>query len=292
MTVAEDIVNAVQNIPPLSESAMKIMGLVADPKHSLNDLVPVVSADGVLMAAVFKVVNSAAFGLAREITSISQAIGYLGDKVTVGLALGLCASGVYNDPLEGYEGEAGELWRHCLRTAIAARELSKFTGGAVSPEEAYSGGILHDIGKGVISAFMKGHVHELVSASEQWDVPDFRRAEYERYGTDHCEVGSALATHWNLPSIYRAVIRYHHEPGQASDELKPLVYVLHVADNLAMMSGTGTGADCLLYPFDKAYPDYVRISAAELENLVVRVTFEYEKTANALLHGSGIGGKR
>ncbi|MHC4885832.1 MAG: HDOD domain-containing protein [Planctomycetota bacterium] len=291
MTVAEEIVQAVDRVPPLSQSAMQLMSLVADESHSLNDLVPIVSADSGLTAAVFKVVNSAAFGLNSEITSISRAIGYLGDKVTVGLALGLCASGVYNNPLDGYEGEAGELWHHSLRTAIGARELSKFTGGCVSQEDAYSAGILHDIGKSVISAFMKGDTEELVKASDREECPDFRQAEFERYGTDHCAVGSVLAEHWKLPAIFHAVIAYHHYPEQAAEELKPLTFVLHVADNLAMLSGVGTGADCLLYPFNSNYTEYIEITQKELEALMVSVAVEYEKTAEALLTGTGIGGE-
>jgi putative nucleotidyltransferase with HDIG domain len=291
MTEAEKIIQAVDHIPPLSQSAMQLMATVADPEHSLTDLVPIVSADAVLTAAVLKVVNSASFGLSREITSTSEAISYLGDKVTVGLALGICASKVYNDPLDGYEGQAGELWHHSLRTAIGARELSKFTGGRVSQEDAYSAGILHDIGKGVISAFMKGKTRNLVAEAEEGESTDFREAEHRIYGTDHCEVGAVLAKHWRLPSIFCEVISRHHEPGRSVEELKPLVFVLHVADNLAMMGGVGTGADCLLYPFSSDYGDYIEITPKELEKLVLRVEIEYEKTAEALLQGSKTGEK-
>ena len=52
--------------------------------------------------------------------------------MVLGLALEDCASEVYKDPLEGYCGESGELWRHSLLTALASRELAKISVNKIS----------------------------------------------------------------------------------------------------------------------------------------------------------------
>ena len=177
MTDKKAILRSVSSMRPLSASATRLMTIVSDPDHSIAEIVAVVRNDAVLTGNVLRLVNSAAFGLTVRIETVERAVSYVGGNMVAGIAMGLCVPHVFHDPLEGYNSERGALWRHSLRTAIAAREIARAARQGASPPIAYTAGILHDIGKGVISAHLKGHGDALEQAAKSHEPPDFLAAE-------------------------------------------------------------------------------------------------------------------
>lgn len=282
MTAPGMILRKVHQITPLSESAMRLMEIVSDPDHGLDQIIRVVETDSVLTGQVLHVVNSVAFGLRSEIATVARAIPYMGDKMVVGLSLGMCAASLFNDPLEGYESEAGDLWKHSLRSAIASREAARFTDGRASPDLAYTAGILHDIGKSIISRYLEKRKGEIVRTVDAMEEKDYLLAERLLLGTDHQEVGGALAEHWQLPEPLRMSVTHHHSPANAPEEFRALVYAVHLGDFIAMKGGTGTGADTMMYLMDEHYKDYIAISDEEIESLVYQTGDEFATTVAAM----------
>jgi len=200
--------------------------------------------------------------------------------MVLGLAIGSGSAKIYNDPLVGYSGERGILWRHSLSTAIAARELVPYSVTPTSPCTAFTAGILHDIGKTIISEFMTGVVTESAETLENYD---FLKIEREKLGTDHCEVGAQLLSDWKLPQLLVDVVRSHHTPSLVVEEHRQLTYITHLADFIAVSLGQGTGADAFRYPIDQKHEEYIKISKSDFEKLVFRVETEFEKTRTSLV---------
>jgi len=282
MALPERILESVRSLKPLPQNAMRLLETVRDPNHTVQDIARIVETDAALTGNILRVVNSPAFGLRVEVTTVARAIPFLGDRMTVGIALNLCASQLFNRSLEGYEGEKGSLWRHSMKTAIASKEIARYTNGRVNPDEAYTAGILHDLGKSIISQYLEGRTHELVQTAESGNVRDYLGAESETLGTDHSEVGAALAVHWKLPPALVEVLAHHHSPAQSSEPHRPLVYTIHLGDFVSMMGGAGTGSDTLLYRIDENYKDYISISRQELELVFLHTEQEFEKTLSAM----------
>ncbi len=282
MDIVKDIIAKVKVIPPLSSSSMKLLDLVKDDRYSLQDITRVVQCDPALTANVLKVVNAPAFGLGHQISSLSRAVTFLGDKTVIGIAIATCSPKIYDRALEGYQSGRGELWLHSLHTAIAARELSKRAKKPLSAEAAFTGGILHDIGKAVLSDYLQDKAGELIDVVEANQADGFSEAERSSLGVDHTQVGLALAEHWNLPEPLRECIRFHHTPRLADADFRPLVYCIHLADSVAMLGGSGTGADALLYPLDELWPDYFTLDEAGLEALILAVSIDFLKTKASL----------
>ncbi len=285
MTDKKSILRSVSGMRPLSASATRLMTIVSDPDHSIAEIVSVVRNDAVLTGNVLRLVNSVAFGLAVRIETVERAVSYVGGNMVAGIAMGLCVPHVFYDPLDGYNSDPGALWRHSLRTAIAAREIARAAKQGANPQVAYTAGILHDIGKSVISVHLKGHTEALSERAKAQEPPDFLAAEMEITGTTHCEVGAALCEHWNLPEGLSQVVQYHHAPSEADPENQSLVYAVHLADYAVMLGGTGTGADTLLYGLDQAYEDHAPVTATQLEGIIRDSEHELDKAAEALLGG-------
>jgi putative nucleotidyltransferase with HDIG domain len=251
--LSREIMDRISLIAPLSFTAQKLIEITSDDNHGASDILKIVESDSVLTGNILKVVNSAAFGLKAEILSLSRAISYLGDRLIVGIAIGTSAGELYERPLTGYNAESGELWKHSLKTAIASREVAMFSNGLIQPDVAYTCGILHDIGKSIISEFMGGLMPIITESLNQAESKSYLDIEISAIGTTHSEVGNALAQYWKLPPVLQDAIMNHHSPSRAKIENQGLIYIVHLGDLLAQMSGNGTGLDTMQYELDNGY---------------------------------------
>jgi putative nucleotidyltransferase with HDIG domain len=279
----EEITREVDGIPMLTHVAMRLLGIIGSKDHSLKEVVNLVGSDAALTARILRVANSAAFYRGSAVTTVAKAVLNLGEKLVAGIAIGSCTSKVFKKPLEGYESPEGELWNHSLRAAIAAREVAVLTSDDAFTDLAFTAGLLHDIGKSVISEFLKGTATTMISMLEEGNVEDFLAAERNQIGVDHTEVGYSLASHWNLPEPIRAAIKHHHHPSDAEEDFRKLAYVVHLGDILAMMGGTGTGADALSYKIDAGYEEHVSISKDDINILLLHIQDEFSRTKTAVL---------
>ncbi len=283
---AEAISNRVADIPMLPVVVSRLLTVVGREGHSTKEVVDLVENDVVLTARVLKIANSAAFSRGQSITTLSRAILQLGERMVVGMAMGCCSPQIFNRPLEGYESAAGELWDHSLCTAIATREIIRYARDPLSADLAFTAGLLHDIGKAVISEFLKGNTEKLLLWCDSRRVEDFLTAEREVVGTDHAEVGYAIAQRWNLPELLAGVIQHHHHPSQADGSQKCLIYAVHLADMIAMMGGTGTGADTLAYTIDPDYADFLKLGKDDFDRVFLQVQEEFQNKKAAIFAGA------
>ena len=272
----------VTSIPMISASASRLLQISAQPDHELMDVVSLVKTDANLTARVLKVVNSAAYGLVSKITSVDRAVSYLGEQVVVSIAIENCAGELLGKELAGYEAAGGELWKHDLRAAIAAREVVIQSGADMNPDLAFTAGLLHDIGKALISDYLRGTAPEAVEMISSHDSLDYLAAEEQLVGVDHTIAGYALAQAWQLPEELAVAIRYHHEPAQAEEAYRPLVYAVHLGDSIAMMGGYGTGSDSMRYKLDSNYAEHIQLNANMLANIMLTVDTEFDKLSESL----------
>jgi putative nucleotidyltransferase with HDIG domain len=279
----EAVKKAIEQLPLFSPSALQVLQVMADPEHDLDDVVRIVKYDSALTIRVLKVVNSPVYGLINEVTSIDRALSYLGERAVVSIVVEQNAGDLLRKPLEGYEARQGDLWRHELFTAVASREVAKHARSNFDMDLAFTGGLLHDIGKSVFSSFWSGASKEALDRIDQGDVRDYLAAEQHLVGLDHTLVGFEMARHWQLPESLQTVIRHHHEPTGAAEELRPLVYAVHLGDIISMMAGCVTGSDGMQYHLDTGYAEYFDISSTALGRIVLQAEDEFRKAEASLV---------
>ena len=277
-----EILRVIARIPLLSTSTARLLRLTAEADHDLMEVAEVVKFDSALTARVLRVVNSAAYGLIHPIHSIERAIAYLGERLIVSIALDDSASRLFAKKLDGYAGERGDLWRHALRCAIASREVARLAVGTLSPDLAFTAGILHDIGKAVISDFLAGRTEALLEEIEARRISDYLAGEQQAVGIDHTQAGFELAKAWSLPLPLQMAIAHHHRPALAPEEHRPLAYAVHLGDIIAMMGGCGTGADNLRYSLDEHYADFFRLTADGLARIMLQTEDEFRQIEDSL----------
>ncbi|MEA3465482.1 MAG: HDOD domain-containing protein [Thermodesulfobacteriota bacterium] len=277
----EEIIEAIKDIPLLSPSASQLLQLSASTDHDISEIVDIVKIDAALTARVLKIVNSVAYGLVHEVSTIDRAVGYLGERMIAGIALEDSASALFHKELEGYDGPKSELWNHDLRTAIAAREIAKTAKQPLNPDLAFTAGILHAVGKAILSDFLQQSSKGVLDEIDGDEISDYLEGERELLGIDHTEAGFELAKNWELPETLQCAIRYHHSPAEAPQKHSALVYAVHLGCIVAMMCGSHS-SDSLQYHLDKNYTNYFDLTSDQLALVMLEVNETFNTMHNAM----------
>ena len=205
-----DIFRRVGDLPPLPAVAAKVLEILKDPDADLTALVSIIEKDQALTAKVLRVSNSAYYGLVRRISTVKDAVVTLGFNNMRNQVLALSAYSLMQGPASGYALEAGSLWDHSLCTGLCAEHLADTLGYKSIKDEVFIGGLLHDIGKTILSYYVSARFSNILERVDQLGQT-FVEAERE-LGFDHAEVGARVALRWNLPESLVSMIGDHHKP--------------------------------------------------------------------------------
>lgn len=265
----EYIVSKVNDMKVLPEIINKIIALTDDPDSTVQDMEKAILKDSVLTTKILRLANSAYYGYARNISTISRAAILLGFQAIKSLALASTVRTFLTDELKGYSLEKDDLWTQSQTCAIASRFIAKQI-KYPNPEEAYIAGLLRDIGKTILNQHMEKEYAEVLSKIEIDNV-SFLDAEREVLGFNHAEIGEKVAEKWNLPKALVDAIGHHHTPEQSN--VNPLlVSIVHIADAITMMMGVGLGVDGLAYNLSPMAIDIIGLDELQLENIISQVT--------------------
>ena len=240
------IISKMQDIKSFPQFVIETMRKLNDPESNAADVARSLSRDEGLVLRILKLANSAAYGLSRNITNISEAIAMLGYKSVSNIILAATVYSAMDKGLSGYALDRGELWRHSLMVAYTSRQLAKLT-EKVGTEDAYVGGLLHDIGKVILNDYVRFGYGIIVKMVEEKHIP-FTEAELKVLGFDHAMIGEIMIERWEMPKAYVAAVAYHHKPNDLPEDKKqyqPLLDVVTLANTICLMLGIGLGADGL-----------------------------------------------
>ncbi len=227
--IEREVKQVIHQIPPLPGVVMRLIELVDSENATAEQVESLIVTDPVLTAKVLHLANSAYYGLSRSISTIKQALLVLGFHAVKNLALGIASITVLKNGRAPTPQEL-ELWEHSFLCAGIARELMlRLKRGTRKAEEAFMGGLLHEIGIIVLmTRFPKEYQQVLEYAHKpQSEGLSLMDAERQLLGTDHAQVGGLLAERWELPDELVEVIASHHAPVlPASDHAQVLASVM------------------------------------------------------------------
>lgn len=273
---AQQLVDRVKNLPPVSQAALKLVNLLDQPEADNDEIVNAIKCDNILTAKLLRACNSPYFGLEEPIASVDQAVMILGHQQILHIVLTLAFGSAMVVPLPGYAVEASELWRHSLITASAAEIIAvETTGLNVEKPVAFTVGLLHDIGKLVMSQALTPDLQAQIRI--MIDQQKISRSEAEKavLGTDHGEVGACLLKSWHLPDEIIEATANHHNP--IVEPAPKLSVVTHVANCLAHLAGSAPGWDAFALRVSPQAVAALDINEARLEAMVAEVRASFDK---------------
>lgn len=201
------IVEKISTLPTLPTTVSAILREMANPDSSAIGLAKLISSDQSLAGSILRVVNSAYYNFPRKIGSLTDAIVLLGYKGIRGIVLSVTAFRFFSNSSDYLDRK--KLWDHTLACAITVDFLSRKL--KIDENNSFEAGLLHDIGKVVFDYLDPELFREAIREARRKELP-LMVVEPKYFGTDHTEVGTLLAKHWNLPDNIIQAIQFHHSP--------------------------------------------------------------------------------
>lgn len=213
----------------MPQLVMEIIRITNDPQSSVARLQGAVERDPSLAARLMRTANSATYGLRRRLSTVREAICYLGCNEIKNLVVTASLAGVFKtDGVVGCYNRRG-LWRHLVSVATVSRFVA-LRCGIRRFEEAYIAGLLHDFGIILMDQFLHKAFNDIIRM-----VASGRplcESERQRLGFDHTQLGERVAGQWNLPASTLAAIRYHHCADACATDNRWIAQTVEIADFL------------------------------------------------------------
>ncbi|MDR0590192.1 MAG: HDOD domain-containing protein [Spirochaetaceae bacterium] len=220
------IVNNVNSLPQFPENIIQVQKMINDPKVEMADIAQRISMDPALTADLLKIVNSAQYMLLKKVDSIAEAVKLVGMRGIKNLLYSYGTLRVLGDET----ADKKQLWDHSYKTAFYAYNLIKnFHRDKNILDDAYVGGILHDMGKIIFANVHPTLLKKIKNFCTEKNLPASTFEDLSA-GMNHAEIGALIAEKWNFPESLVNAIRFHHDPAAAPEEDRDLVATVYLSN--------------------------------------------------------------
>lgn len=225
----ERLLESLGDLPSSPAIVSAVIGMASDLNTNLSELGKVLSADQGLTAKVLRLSNSSFYGRSKQIGTVDEAIMTLGYYTLRSLVVASSTHSIFKQ--KDLTRFLPVLWDHSLAAAVAARLLGRQLRLAQT-EEAFIGGLMHDVGKLVLTQKLAepyAAIRQAAQADGEWC-----RHEKEALGFTHVDVGVALLDQWNFPrELVEAVALHHPQPDVAGERPPTLVQLIWLSNLVA-----------------------------------------------------------
>ncbi len=273
------IINSIGELSTLPTIYMKLSHLLSVPNASIKMISNIISEDPAIAAMVLKIVNSAAYGFYNKIGDLQHAVVILGLNEIKNLVLATSIYKVVKEFKASSAFDMQEFWKHSIGCAILARVLAE-TAYLKNPENVFTGGLLHDIGKLIHAAYLREDFNRvLVNVVETGS--QMSESEKNILGFDHAQTGSALAEKWNLPRETVNMIAHHHL-SHMSDTLTREIAAVHIGNSLCIALRMGSGGEKRVPIVNQKAWEILDLNLSDLEYVMQRSTKLFEESISIM----------
>lgn len=233
--------NACPKLPSLQTINVALLKVVNAEESMSSQIASVIRADPSLSSRLLRMVNCVYFGLSAHISSLEDAIFFLGLRRLRELAL---ATPIIEE-LERLQSASipsqlwKNLWAHSIGTATLARDILRASEAGGDDDTHYLAGLLHNVGKIVMAHSFPEQLMAVAGAPVP-TTADACALERQLIGWDHTQIGAYYLERHQLAEELVFAVRYHTEP-----ELAPCHHLyaaaVQLADHLTRHAGLGTG---------------------------------------------------
>jgi len=270
-TETNDLIAEVTQLPVQPGAAMRLLWMLEDPRTSAADLGRLIESDPSLSTQVIRLANTAFYGLSGKVSSAWRAVTVLGLATVRALA----TTAAFDLFSEKGRSVPDDFWPHSVTSAAAAASLARRVG--IQSNEAFSAGLLHDLGTALVFRRAPRRYDAMVEHRGLDRTLTLLDAERAEFGVTHAEVGAAALGVMRFPvELVEAIGAHHDDPAQVTSQLGRL---LIAADALAI------AVDGMVSEENAAVGDALEaldIPASAEQALVDEVTHDQENLAGFL----------
>jgi HD-like signal output (HDOD) protein len=230
------------SLPSLSSINKSLLGLVLTEHRYTAQIGEIISRDPSLTSRLLRLVNSVYYGLSTPVTSIEEAVFYLGIRQIRQLTLVTPVIEDFQKLTSQCAFPWREFWQHCIGTGILTHEIAGVA-QATPDDSDYIAGLVHDVGKIVMAWAFPDHfteIHRLAILGTQ----DLIEIENSILGIDHAELGALYMERHRMSELLIQTARYHHSPEKAQSHGE-IIASVQIADLLIRCEKMGCSGNYL-----------------------------------------------
>lgn len=225
----EELIGENLKLVSLPAIVAKINQSLNDPAASATDIAHLIGQDPVLTARLLKLVNSPFYNFPSQIDTLSMAVTVLGTRQLRDLVIATTLVNHFQITAEA-NFDIETFWCHSITTGIAARTIA-ISQNVPNSERLFICGLLHDIGKMIMSILLPREMESLNSVNKNRNVK-IDNAEEQIFGFTHGNLANELLASWHFPDTISQPINHHHDLA-CPDEFKTDTAIVHIANVLA-----------------------------------------------------------
>lgn len=219
----------IKMFPPLPSLYLRVLNELGSPNYSSQTVAEIVSRDLAMTTRLLQVINSGFYGLPRRITDLTEAVNLLGQETVKTLVLGIQMF-LDHEHIKPLYFSIHQLWQHSNSVAHSARLVAQMeTGNKELADEAYTAGLLHDLGKLVLANNFEAQYNKVQQIARDTRRP-FWEVETEEFGVSHAELGAFILGRWGMPAEFLEATAFHHRPGWRGGLEFSALTAVHVAN--------------------------------------------------------------
>ncbi|MCP5105452.1 MAG: HDOD domain-containing protein [bacterium] len=210
MTKETDLsfIDRIEELSAISPVIMEVITLLNNPNPPIRPIVTRIELDPGMTSFVLKYCNSPLFPLKAQVNTVAHALNMLGIPRAKAILLTYFFKSLHRKSVKKYI--ANYLWEHSVNVAFIARELAVHLGAKEIADEAYVGGLLHDIGK-LVLAFHKSDTYEKLLLEADKERKSLLPLERENFKVSHLEAGHYLVSKWGFADVLKNAVLGHHD---------------------------------------------------------------------------------
>jgi HD-like signal output (HDOD) protein len=233
------LVSQLPNIPSLPTLYHELIDELSKTEPSTRVVGEIVKQDLGMTVKLLQIVNSAFFGLRRHVSDSREAVEFLGLDTISSLTLGLGIISQMENPGSG--AIFAELWSHSMAVGVMAHKIACCEKRETA-NDAFTAGLLHDLGKVVLAANLPGKYKMAVDLAKQENICGLE-AEKRVFEATHAEVGAFLIGLWGLPTEVVQAVAFHNGPKESYTTEFTALTAVHAANAIQHWSSAGGGQE-------------------------------------------------
>ena len=274
-------VSKLEKLPTLSAVATQLVRLTMDETSDAQQVAEIIETDQSLASKILQLVNSASYGFAGRVTTMTNAVSLLGFSTVRSVALSMTVSDMFGPSEKPGAFDRVGFWKHSLACGVCAELIAEQIESRYA-KEAFLAGLLHDIGKVALDTCAREDFDGVIreAADRHISVLESERRLLE---TDHAVVGKWVAERWGLPEMFTHAVWLHHQPAGSLPKSgfdKELVEIVHLANIVVRSQMIGSGGDSRVYPIPQRVLGSLELREDDLDEIKPRLWKLVEERAS------------
>ncbi len=220
--VLRNIIEGANTLPAMPETYWRLMDVLANENVTPRQVADVLRLDVAMTAKILVLTNSAYFRKGVVVTTVERCLTILGFNLFRMLAASTFVFKVLGD--RSSVAPEFSFQRFESQANLVARTTKRMLINPFLVQEAYTVGLLHDIGSLVLATCLPDTYDEIASDVRLHGMPQ-REAQIDHLGAPASTFGAYVMTLWGMPDEIVDIIRVHDTPMESlrgvGSELRP-----------------------------------------------------------------------